>query len=209
MCNNIIKIMALLQLCANGAQDLYLTGDPKFKFTNYYVEGNYNDSFKNKYEPVDNIKFVNKNFIKELIKDGLYEQIYADYNIKIIKSIFNQETCDICMENKQHVETCCGHKYCHDCFITTHVQKKNTCSFCRQDLGNEIFVYDNCNECTTMHSILKEHFGYTSDMDSDDDSCSDSCSNSCSNIYSDLDEEIIQDYKSYENNNNLDKFVNF
>lgn len=189
-----------MALVAYGAQDAYMTGDPQANFfklkyrrhTYFATEGNtYVEPY---FEPVEYVA-LNKNFIKELIAAGLYEQVYTDNKFKVIKIMFDIETCDICMDKPQCVKTSCGHKYCHSCFITAHVEKKNMCSFCRQDIGHEIFLCEKL--CEKSHKDSNSNLESKTELDETSESNTDS-------EVSEFDSEKIKDiiYNRYLNNDN-------
>ncbi len=188
----------LMQLIAYGLQDVYLTGNPQITFWKSTYRRHTNFSCVNEEEfepsePIDN-KSINKNHMTELLKLGLHETIYLDNKIKIIKIIFEQETCDICMELPQCIKTTCGHKYCHSCFTMRHIEEKHVCSFCNQNIGDTIYLFD-------------EDLNNETDDDSDDDS---EIKNILYEHYLNKDQdEDDNNYNEIENDINDEDFVNF
>ena len=190
-----------MQLLAYGAQDVYLTGNPAITFfkttyrrhTNFTMDDASKKTINQKpFEPVDGnsaCKKKNKNFTKELLEKGLYFEIYDEYKFKVNKLKFKIDDCEICFECPQNVKTKCGHKYCHGCFIKTHVlTDKCECSFCRQDIGNSVYVYDDVDENIS---------------ENDNNNNNNSNKNVISNPYECLDseDESNDEYKNYYNNN--------
>lgn len=138
------------QLIAYGIQDVYLTGAPKITFlkTTYRRHKNFSYDWDNvePTEPTDGIRSKNNLFLKELIEMKLYKEYYTELKYKIKHKEFEIDTCDICMDSLQEIKTSCGHKYCNMCFIKIHIHdKKNECSFCKQNISNRIYLHKNNN----------------------------------------------------------------
>lgn len=150
----------LMQLLACGPQDYYLTRNPSItlwkttyrRYTNSQSDKNYNynDCNVSDHDNVMDklsINSSNKLFLKELIEAKAFEEIYNMKNFHFKKEHFEIEDCDVCMECPQSVKTSCGHKYCHNCFVEMHIVRcLETCSFCRQNIGHNINVYEDDND---------------------------------------------------------------
>ena len=98
-----------------------------------------------------------------LIEMKMYKQLYDEHNINQIADIFDIETCVICKNMQQSIKTCCGHKYCHSCFIMRHIKKtwwayffssSSLCNFCSEQIGYTIYIYDEDNDINEINEYV-------------------------------------------------------
>lgn len=77
-----------------------------------------------------------------LIKEKLYEEAYAKYDIECTHKnvIFEDgDVCLICWENNIDIQSECFHNYCHTCFKNV-ILKNIPCAMCRRAITKKIYL---------------------------------------------------------------------